>query len=225
MDLNGTILLINKPPGLTSFDVVYRLRKAAGGLKTGHAGTLDPFAEGLLIVGLGRKATRRLDEFMQMEKEYRTEIVFGIKTDTGDCTGNIIAQESFRMPEIGAVQSVLQRFCGEIEQIPPLYSAVKVDGVRMYKAARRGVKLEAKPRKINIYALKLLELLPDGMLISVVCSRGTYIRTLAVDIAAELGLRAYLRRLIRTRIGEYTLEQALRLESAVENLSLGVKPV
>ncbi len=214
------MLLVRKPAGMTSFGVVKAIRDAVGGLKTGHSGTLDPFAEGLLIIGIGRSATRQLGKFMEMEKEYIAEIAFGTATDTGDCTGEVICQEPYEIPDEGKVEEILHNLCseGEIEQIPPMFSAIKVGGMRLYKAARKGIKVEVKPRKVKIYSLELLNLCNNSMTLKVVCSKGTYIRSLAVDIGELLGIKTHLQRLIRTRIGQFKLEDALSLESTIERV-------
>lgn len=219
--LEGTIIPLYKPIGITSFDVVSKVRRASGIKKVGHAGTLDPFAEGVLIVGIGRSATRRLDEFQAMEKEYIGRVVLGITTDTFDSAGRVVDKRDFRMPSESQILQVLSHFEGDILQLPPMYSALKVKGVRMYKAARKGINLERLPRKVNIKSIDLLEITPDGFEMKVVCSKGTYIRTLAYDIGTELGMGAHLGNLKRTRIGSYGLEHTKSLESFVSWISNG----
>ncbi len=215
---DGLIVSINKPPGITSFDAVSRIRRATGVRRVGHAGTLDPFAEGVLVVGIGRAATRRLGEFVQQEKEYLAQVVLGVVTDTYDPTGQVLEQNPFEHPGEERIGEVMGRFVGWIEQIPPPFSAVKVGGMKLYKAARRGIRLEGKPRKVNIKLCELTGLTPDGFEMRVVCSRGTYIRSMAYDIGRELGCGAHLGRLVRTRIGGFTLDQAERLDVFVSRL-------
>ena len=216
--LYGKIVPINKPPGISSFGVVSRIRKAAGIKKVGHAGTLDPFAEGLLLVGIGRSATRLLGEFLNSDKEYFARVVLGIVTDTYDPTGQITMRNSFELPGEDTISAVLSEFEGEILQIPPAFSAVKVNGMRMYKAARKGIILSPEPRKVTIRDIRLLGLTPDGFEMQVTCSHGTYIRSLANDLGSKLGPGAHLSRLIRTRVGDYTLEQAYELDEFVDGL-------
>ena len=208
----GTIIAVNKPPGPSSFNVVHRIRLATNIRKVGHAGTLDPFAQGVLIIGVGREATRRLGDYMRQEKEYIASVTLGIVTDTDDPTGKIVERNSFDPFNEEQIQDVISQFIGEIDQLPPMYSAVKVNGVRMYEAARRGIELERKPRRIQIKQIELLNLTSDGFEMRVVCSHGTYIRSLAYDIGRELGPGGHVNRLVRTRIGEFTLDQAINLD-------------
>ncbi|NQT35533.1 tRNA pseudouridine(55) synthase TruB [bacterium] len=213
--LEGTLVPINKPPGMTSYDVVRRIKRATGIRKVGHAGTLDPFAEGVLLVGIGRSATRRLGEFLKGDKEYLARVVLGVVTDTYDPTGEIIERNNFSLPEEDNIRAVLKRFEGEQLQTPPRYSAIKVNGVRMYRSARRGIDVEPKLRRVTLREIRLTDMTTDGFEMRVTCSHGTYIRSLAYDIGRELGPGAHLGRLIRTRVGEYTLEQAVDLETFV----------
>ncbi len=213
--LEGTLVPINKPPGITSYDVVRRIKRATGIRKVGHAGTLDPFAEGVLLVGIGRSATRRLGEFLKGDKEYLARVVLGVVTDTYDPTGEIIERNSFSPPEEENIRAVLKRFEGEQLQTPPRYSAIKVNGVRMYRSARRGIDVVPEPRRVILREIRLTDMTIDGFEMRVTCSHGTYIRSLAYDIGRELGPGAHLGKLIRTRVGAYTLEQAVDLETFV----------
>ncbi|MDP8227887.1 MAG: tRNA pseudouridine(55) synthase TruB, partial [Candidatus Electryoneaceae bacterium] len=208
----GTIIAVNKPPGPSSFNIVHQIRLATKVKKVGHAGTLDPFAQGVLIIGIGRAATRRLGDFMRQEKEYIASVTLGIVTDTDDPTGKILEQNPFDPFSEEQIQSVISRFIGEIDQLPPMYSAVKVKGMRLYEAARRGIEIERKLRRVRIEQIELLNLTSDGFEMRVVCSHGTYIRSLAYDIGRELGPGAHVNRLVRTRIGEFTLDQATNLD-------------
>ncbi len=210
-------LLIDKPTDWTSHDVVGYIRniarRATGQkkIRVGHSGTLDPFATGLLIVGVGREATKRLDEFKEMKKEYIATIKLGSVSDTHDRTGVISEQKPVSNDQISEnnIREVLQNFVGRQKQIPPMYSAKKVDGKKLYKLARKGIEIERKPNEIEIYSLELLEL--EGQLLTVKCqvSTGTYIRTLAHDIGQKLRSGAYCEELRRTKIGNYSVDQAL----------------
>ncbi len=211
-ELDGKIIPVIKPAGITSFGVVAKIRKATGIKKIGHAGTLDPFAEGVLVVGVGRKATRQLNNYVVQEKEYVARVELGIETDTYDSTGKVLVRNDFIMPERERLEEVFRMFRGEIEQLPPAFSAVKVNGVRAYKAARQGKKIELKPRKVRIYSLELLKILSEGFDLKIVCSKGTYIRTLACDIGRALGMGANLKNLVRTRVGQFEMGASYPLE-------------
>lgn len=217
--MEPNFLLVNKPKDWTSHDVVNYVRNRikkiglpaeARRAKVGHAGTLDPFATGLLIVGVGREATKRLDEFKNMEKEYVAEIKLGATSDTGDSTGVITIHDSHSMTQLSEtkIKDCLQNFIGKQLQTPPMFSAKKVNGQKLYDLARKGIEIERKPSEIEIYEIELLEYKYPTLKIKVRCSAGTYIRTLAQDIGEKLGCGAYCDELTRTRIGEYKLEQA-----------------
>lgn len=200
----------------TSFDVVRKVRNTTRIKKVGHAGTLDPFATGVLIVLTG-KNTKRQNEFMDLPKSYLAEIRLGVKTDTADRTGQQIEVKS--VPELNSelVESVLGEFVGEIEQIPPMYSAKKVQGQKLYKAARKGKVIERRPSLIKIYHLELVSLEADWMKLKIDCGRGTYVRTLAEDIAEKLGTVAHVEELQRTAVGTYRVEDALSIPEFIEN--------
>lgn len=216
--LEGTILAVRKPPGISSFGVVSRIRQACRVRRVGHAGTLDPFAEGVLVIGIGRAATRQLGPIVRCEKEYIAEVVLGISTDTGDPTGRIISLNPVPLPDAERVIQAFRPFIGEVEQIPPLYSAVKIGGERAYRLARRGETPERSPRTVTIREIQLLRMTEEGFVMRVVCGHGTYIRTLAEDIGKELGGDAHLRSLLRTRVGEFTLEGAETLDDLLHRL-------
>ena len=218
--------LIDKPKDWTSHDVVAKIRgiarKVTGikKIKVGHAGTLDPFATGLLIVGIGREATKRLDEFKGMPKTYIATLKLGATSDTQDSTGNIkiLKHENIKTPNKNEIKSVLQNFIGKQLQIPPMYSAKKVGGKKLYDLARQGIEIERQPNEIEIYNIKLLEYIPPSPLqgegrgevkIEVDCSTGTYIRTLAYDIGEKLGCGAYCDELRRIKIGQYEVKDAV----------------
>jgi tRNA pseudouridine55 synthase len=214
------ILNVNKPRGLTSHDVVERVRLLSGERRVGHAGTLDPIATGVLLVCLG-KATRVTEYLMSSEKVYLAEIRLGITTETNDAEGRVkrIA------PEVGVsleeVEEALSDFIGKIEQVPPMYSAIKRKGTPLYKLARRGITVEREPRLVEIYDIKVIEWSPPLLTIEVTCSPGTYIRALARDLGERLGCGGHLAGLVRTRSGRFSLEDSLSLASLEEASALG----
>jgi tRNA pseudouridine55 synthase len=209
------ILNINKPSGWTSHDVVARVRRLSGEKRVGHAGTLDPLAEGVLPVLLGR-ATRLADFIQAGRKTYVARIALGTATTTDDLEGDVV--ETRAVPPLVDIESVLDRFRGDILQTPPAYSAVKVAGQRAYAVARRGGTLTLEPRPVTIYALRALSLEP--LTLEVTCSRGTYIRSLARDLAIALGTVGHLAHLVRTRVGPFLLEHAVALEGLDVSRSL-----
>ncbi len=205
-------LLIDKPAGITSHDVVARLRRITGIARIGHAGTLDPFATGLLIVGVGREATKHLGEMMGRPKEYEGTAVLGATTDTQDGTGVITPAIDPISPSETALRETFATFTGPLEQTPPMYSAKKIGGKKLYELARAGVEVARKPASITIYTLELVSYTPPRFSFVTRCSTGTYVRTLAHDIGAALGVGAYLETLRRTKIGEFRVENALKLQ-------------
>ena len=219
--ISKNILLINKPPGPTSHDIVDKVRRITGERRVGHAGTLDPFAEGLLIVLVGRESTKRQSEFMKLDKEYVATVHLGAETDTNDLTGKQI-ESSFLtksdLPTLKIIQKILKDFTGEIDQIPPQYSAIKIKGKKAYELARKGIDVELKSRKIKIYSIKILTYKYPLLKLEINCSSGTYIRALARDVGRELKCGAYLEKLTRTKIGKYSLKNALSLSDIAEKL-------
>jgi len=205
-------LLINKPAGPTSHDVVNRLRHITGIKKIGHAGTLDPFASGLLIIAISRESTREIDKFVKLDKEYVATMRLGAVSDTYDKTGEIVRTEQCSVPTKRAIKDVLKKFNGEQKQTPPMFSAKKIQGQKLYHLARQGKTVERQPVKINIKKIKILKFKYPLLKISVACSSGTYIRSLANDIGEALGCGAYLEELERTKIGKYKLRKAAALE-------------
>ena len=203
------VLLIDKPVGPTSFRIVQQVRRALKIKKVGHAGTLDPFASGLLVVCVGRPATRLVSSLMEGEKEYEATLQLGVETDTQDLTGQVIAEKQVGEIDRDRVRDCLAQFTGEQLQTPPQYSALKHKGKPLYYYARKGIKVTKEPRKIQIREIELLSLDPDSMQIRVVCSKGTYIRTLAADIGRSLGCGAHLTGLRRLRSGRFTVEDGL----------------
>ncbi len=213
----GMIVPFDKPADWTSFDVVNKVRFASRVKKVGHAGTLDPFATGLLLVCFG-KATKQVEAMMALEKEYVTVFKLGIETDSHDLTGNITKRKE--VPELSetSLEKVLQKFRGEIEQIPPMFSALKHKGKRLYELAREGKSIERPARKVSIYELELISLQDDELTLRFVCSRGTYIRALARDIGRELGCGAHITTLRRTRIGSYHVDSAWKVDDFVMHI-------
>lgn len=202
------ILVVNKRQGITSHDCIYILRDLLGIKKIGHTGTLDPMATGVLPMTIG-KATRVSSFIQNSEKEYIATIEFGIETDTEDITGNII-ERSDKIPTKDEVLEILPKFTGRIEQIPPMYSAVRVDGRKLYKIAREGKVVDRPKREIHVESLELLESNPFTLKIK--CSSGTYVRTLISDIGKELGTFATMTSLIRTKVGPFSVENAIKID-------------
>ncbi len=207
------ILLVDKPENWTSHDVVARLRGVTGEKRIGHSGTLDPMATGLLVVFLGR-ATRAVQFAEADEKTYIAGLRLGVTTDTQDSTGSVLSR-SAAIPDRAEVEAVTERFRGEIEQIPPMYSAVKKDGKKLYELARKGVEVERKPRRVTISGLEILSGGGDEYTLRVRCSKGTYIRTLCHDIGQTLGCGGCMSALRRTRAGAFSVEQAHPLSELI----------
>ncbi len=213
---SGEVLNINKPEGVTSFLVVKKIRSRFKIKKVGHAGTLDPFATGVLLILTG-KATKRSQEMSALEKQYVAEVEFGMETDTLDRDGEIVNRcSNMTEPQRATLINIFRSFEGEIEQIPPIYSAIKYKGRRLYKYARKGVAVELKPRRVRIGKISLLKFNWPFITIDVTCSKGTYIRSLARDLGKELRTGAYLKSLVRIRIGEYSIDDAMELEEFLQ---------
>jgi tRNA pseudouridine55 synthase len=208
---NGAILLLDKPLTWTSFDVVRKVRNTLKIKKIGHAGTLDPLATGLLILCTG-KFTKKIEQIQAQEKEYTGTFTLGQTTPSYDLETDINHTCDYSHLSTEAIQAATQPFLGKIEQIPPIYSAVKIDGQRAYKLARRGEEAEIKPKIIEIKAFDLTAIAGPVVSFRVVCSKGTYIRSLARDFGQALGCGAHLSSLRRTRIGDYQVSDALTLE-------------
>jgi len=205
------VLLVDKPAGWTSHDVVAKVRRLSGQRRVGHTGTLDPNATGLLVLCLGRAT--RLAEFMTaLPKTYEGEIALGVRTDTDDADGRIVERRPVAPLDDGRLRELEKAFPGELLQRPPAYSAVKVDGERSYALARRGEAVELPPRLVTVYELRLRQLAPDRLGINVRCSAGCYVRALARDIGEALGCGAHLASLARTQVGVFRLTQAYTLE-------------
>lgn len=200
---------------MTSHDVVNRVRRIFDTKKVGHAGTLDPFATGVLPIAVGR-ATRFLEYLSDCDKSYRAEIFFGIETSTGDITGEVIHQAECQPKISNEVNKVLSSFIGTIRQTPPKYSAIKINGRKAYELARKNVDFELPSREVTIYSLNIVSMTEDTVTIDVECSKGTYIRSLAVDIGKRLGIPATLKNLQRTRAGTFQIDNAVTLETLQE---------
>lgn len=198
-ELNGWLNLY-KEKGITSHDLVYKVRRALKYKKVGHAGTLDPMATGVMVIALGK--TTRLIRFLEEVKTYRAEIYFGIRTDTLDAEGTVIEEKELNFSE-EELYPLLKKYTGKIEQIPPMVSAISHNGVRLYKLARQGIEVERKAREVEIYELKILEINLPKIIIEVNCQSGTYIRTLADDIGRDLGCGAHLSGLERISSNRY----------------------
>lgn len=208
------VVLVDKPAGPTSFDVVRAVRRATGRRRVGHGGTLDPFATGLLVVGLG-SATRLLDHVARGGKTYRATLVLGRETDTGDATGETIVEDPVR-PGLDEFRAVAAEFLGEIDQVPPRHSAIKIDGRRAYARARAGEDFEMPSRRVRIDALEILDVSDDDVEFEVTCSGGTYVRTLGQDLARAVGAVGHLSALRRTRSGALEVADAVRLDTLEE---------
>lgn len=224
--LEGEVFVVDKPLGWSSFHLVKKLRGALTArlrqagvrkLKVGHAGTLDPLASGVMILCTG-KATRRIDELQGGVKEYVAEVTLGATTPSFDLETPVDATYPVGHITEESVRMALEKFTGRIEQVPPAYSACKVDGARAYKMARRGQEVELKPKTLVIDAIELLAYSREKITIRVVCSKGTYIRALARDIGLALGSGAHLSALRRTRVGDCRIENALTVEEAVRRI-------
>lgn len=215
-------LLIDKPAGITSHDVVDKLRRITGERTIGHAGTLDPFATGLLIIAVGRDATKHLQKYVGMEKEYEAEIRLGETTPTLDPESEVVDMSKKEGHRIivtkDELKAAMQKLTGDIAQVPPMYSAIKKGGKKMYDLARKGIELELEPRPVTVSEFKLISKaepdyrLPVTISTRITCSSGTYIRALARDLGTSLGSGGYLTALRRTKIGKYEVEKAAQLK-------------
>jgi tRNA pseudouridine55 synthase len=219
-DVMDGVLAVNKESGWTSHDVVAKVRELLGGAKVGHAGTLDPAATGLLPLLIG-KGTRIAEYLVEWDKEYRAQLRLGETTDTLDATGTVLDRQSTAHVTPTAIREAVERFRGEIQQLPPMYSAVKIDGVPLYRLARAGKTLPREPRTVVIHQLDVLGIDGQNVTLRVVCSKGTYIRTLCADIGKALGVGGHLRALERTRVGPLMLDRALTVDEIIRRHSLG----
>lgn len=217
------LLIVDKPSGWTSHDVIARMRRLTGIRRIGHAGTLDPLATGVLPLGIGQ-GTRVLEYVTEAEKAYTATVRLGVSTDTYDADGAVIATGDWSRTSPEDVQHALASFVGEIEQRPPVYSAIKQGGVALHRLARAGQQVEAPVRTVSIYAIELLSLELPEITFHVRCSKGTYVRSLAHDLGLRLGCGAHLSALRRTATGGFSIEQALTLEQWEAALADGSWP-
>lgn len=211
--MNG-IIIIDKPLGRTSHDMVYEVRRLTGIKKVGHTGTLDPMATGVLPVCVG-SATKVADMLTLSDKRYIAEMVLGMTTDTQDADGEVLTECAVTCSEAD-IRDAVNSFAGEIEQIPPMYSAIKQNGKKLYELARAGIEVERKSRKVTINSIDILKTDGVRVTIDVSCSKGTYIRTLCEDIGIKLGVGAYMNTLQRTKTGPFTLEDSYKLNRLYE---------
>ncbi len=213
--MNG-IIVVNKSDGMTSHDVVQKVRRRFGIKKVGHAGTLDPMATGVLIMLLG-KSTKLFDRFMAFDKAYRATLVLGTKTATADTQGEVTSQRPFDAVTEEKLVEAFKQFEGEIDQVPPMYSAVKVNGRKLYELAREGKVIERDPRRVVIKELKIEEINFPHVKFYMECSKGTYVRQLAEDIGEVLGCGACISQIERTKIGKYSIKDSVRIEDLDES--------
>lgn len=217
-------LNVLKPPGMTSHDIVSFVRRTYGLKKVGHAGTLDPAAAGVLPVAVGR-ATRFIEYLADADKSYRAELTFGFSTTTGDDTGEVLERKDFVLPSQARIEEVLQSFQGEIEQIPPVYSAIKINGQKACDLARKNQQVEIPARKVFLHKLQLLTMQEASIRFDVDCSKGTYIRTLCIDIGRVLDIPSVMSFLVRTRVGSFSLQHAYTLEELRQRPQQALLPI
>jgi tRNA pseudouridine55 synthase len=243
MEKKTGFIIINKPEGPTSHDVVNKLRRITGIKKIGHAGTLDPFASGVLVCAIGREATRDISKIQKTDKEYRAEVFLGAQTDTYDKTGKAVKKppllvkkaggssfwrlkktinalsslfssrrKDYDRPSSQKIEKTLEKFKGKQKQIPPMYSAKKIGGKKLYELARQGKEVKRRPAIVYIYDIRILKYDFPKLKLDIRCSSGTYIRSLAHDIGVKLGCGAYLESLKRTAVGKFKIEDAIDVE-------------
>ncbi len=204
------ILLINKPPGKTSFYLVNVLRKILGVKKIGHAGTLDPFATGVMVMLIGRTYTRLSDRFLKQDKVYQAVIKLGAETDTYDCDGQILSTSDYH-PSLNEIEEALAKFQGEVQQVPPMFSAKKINGQKLCDLARKGEHIERKPVTVSLKT-ELIGYEYPNLEIKISCSKGTYVRSIAYDLGQMLGCGAHLSSLVRLQSGRFSLDSCVNLE-------------
>ena len=219
--MNSGIINIDKPAGFTSFDVVAVARKYLKIKKIGHTGTLDPQATGVLVLCFGR-AARIISQLENDDKEYIAEVILGAETDTQD-SGGVVILKSEKKAKANEIENAVSSFKGEISQIPPMYSAVKIDGKKLYDLARRGIEVERKPRQVNIKSIEIFDLDEQNqkLTIKTTVSKGTYIRTLCSDIGQKLGTYAHMGSLRRTRCGKFNIEDSITLDEFKQSIERG----
>jgi len=214
--MNEGIVIVDKPDGMTSHDVVARVRKKFNMKRVGHAGTLDPLATGVLILLLG-KATKQFKTFSAYDKAYRATLVLGLQTTSADTHGAVVRKADYSNVTRERVEEVFANYRGTIKQVPPMVSAVKVNGKKLYELARKGIEVERKPREITINRLELETFDPPKVSFYLECSKGTYVRQLAEDIGKELGCGACISGIRRTKVGDFLIKDAVHLEDLNES--------
>ena len=207
------ILVLDKPPGISSMEVVRRIKRSSGMRRVGHGGTLDPMATGVIPICLGR-ATRMMEYMLDSSKEYIGEVRLGISTNSYDAEGEITSRSDASGVKREDVEDVLNSFLGQIEQIPPMFSALKRNGKRLYELARQGVEVEREPRSMTVHSIRLQDWNPPVAAVHIECSRGFYMRSLAHDVGVQLGCGAHLKSLTRMRTGRFRISDAVSLETA-----------
>jgi tRNA pseudouridine55 synthase len=212
----GRIIGVYKPKGPTSHDIVNIVRRVTGVKKVGHAGTLDPLASGVLVIAISRGATRQISEYVGKEKEYIADIRLGMISETDDAEGidegSKVDDDKLKKVLIEDIERVIKEFIGKIQQVPPIYSALKIKGKAAYKYARSGEDLKMEAREVEIKEIEILNYSPPNLKLRVITGPGVYIRSLARDIGRELGVGAYLAELERTRVGEFKIENVVKAE-------------
>ena len=209
------ILVVNKPMGITSHDVVQNVRRKFRMQQVGHAGTLDPLATGVLVVLLG-KSTKLFNQFVDMDKAYRATLILGTATDSADIQGKVLARLPYEHITRGQMEEVFRKSAGETEQVPPMVSAVKVQGKKLYQLARKGIAIERQARPIKIHSLELKDFSPPLVQFYLECSKGTYVRQIAEDVGKKLGCGACITQIERTKVGPFHIAEAVDLEEIDE---------
>ncbi|MXY19921.1 MAG: tRNA pseudouridine(55) synthase TruB [Dehalococcoidia bacterium] len=217
------ILVLDKPAGISSMDVVRRIKRASGMRRVGHGGTLDPMATGVIPICLGR-ATRLMEYMFDSSKEYLGEVRLGISTDSYDAEGEIVSRSDPSGVEREDFEDVLSRFLGPIDQVPPMFSALKRKGKRLYELARQGIEVEREPRSMTVHSIRLEDWNPPVATVHIECSRGFYMRSLAHDIGVQLGCGANLKSLTRLRTGRFRIADAVSIETAQNSFEEGSWP-
>ena len=222
--IKSGILLIDKPEGPSSAQIVHRVKKILQAKKVGHLGTLDPFASGLLLIGVN-EGTKIADIFLGGAKSYRGVMVLGVETDSQDGTGKVVNERAVPSVSDKELRSLEAKFTGEQQQVPPMFSALKKDGVRLYQLARQGKEIPREPRAIRIDALHIQKISGSELEFTVTCSRGTYVRTLAADMGQSLGCGAYLKSLRRTACDHLKIEQSVGIEELAQRCARDAVPL
>lgn len=207
------IFAVNKPKGMTSHDVVNIVRRKTGVKRVGHGGTLDPMAQGVLVIAVGRENTKLLDTYVKGKKEYIAEIFLGAKSDTYDTEGNIENANVKTKPSKSGIQNLIKLFVGNIRQIPPIFSSVKIAGKPAHRRVRAGQKVKLEARSVKVYKITLLHYSYPSLKLKIETGPGVYIRSIANDLGEKLGTGAYLAGLIRTKVGKFTIEKSVELSN------------